>query len=264
MCWGAVTWARVRKMFVGINRSVAAEFGWSDEFFYTELGRPARERQIKTSEIENDETKVLVHNLFQSSPTSRRRISLGGQYLQKVYKEIFKPEESNPGEETNENDSKDNDQFMKEAVKLAKLGQSGGLSKEREPFGTVIVKDGSIVGRGFNRVLLDYDPTATSEIVAITDASKTLGSHNLEGCIMYSTGEPDVMSMGAIYWANIKAVNIGYSLSESAAAGFEDGLIHYAELNNAEHKSLEVYNNIAFDVCRNVFVKYDEFKGTMY
>eukprot|EP00915_Cephaloidophora_sp_WS-2016_P007183 GHVH01009750.1.p2 GENE.GHVH01009750.1~~GHVH01009750.1.p2 ORF type:complete len:383 (+),score=48.37 GHVH01009750.1:68-1216(+) len=273
MCWGGTHWSRIRHMYIGIDKTEAAKFGWSDEFFYTELGKPAIDRVIKTTTITDEKTLNQVKNLFHESPTSKRKVSLGGNYLQKVYEDIFKPKVagsstlkrvfSDESIDTLDHELTDNN-FMREAIRLAQQGLSTGQSKEREPFGTVIVKDGKIVGRGHNKVLADYDPTATSEVVAITDACKTLGTHDLTDCVMYSTGEPDVMSMGAIYWANIKAVNIGYSLADAAAAGFEDGLIHYVELNDASKKMLDVYRNIAFDECKEVFVEYAKKAGTMY
>lgn len=77
------------------------------------------------------------------------------------------------------------------------------------PFGTVIVRDGKIIGEGRNRVATAHDPTAHSEIEAIRDACKRLGTTTLEGSVMYTSGEPCPMCAGAIHWAGIAHVWFG-------------------------------------------------------
>ena len=78
--------------------------------------------------------------------------------------------------------------------------------KHGGPFGCVIVKDNIIVGEGHNRVLIDHDPTAHGEITAIRNACKNLSTHDLSGCILYTTGEPCPMCLAAIMWAGIDKV----------------------------------------------------------
>ena len=81
---------------------------------------------------------------------------------------------------------------MKEAVSEAYEGIKHG---DGGPFGTVIVKDGKIVGRGHNRVIKNQDPTCHGEIEAIHDACKNLGTFQLDGCIIYTSCEPCPMCL---------------------------------------------------------------------
>ena len=87
--------------------------------------------------------------------------------------------------------------YMTEAINEALDGIRCGHGG---PFGCVIVKDGEIIGRGHNRVLIDNDSTAHGEIVAIRNAEQQLGSYDLSGCILYTTGEPCPMCLYAILW----------------------------------------------------------------
>lgn len=90
------------------------------------------------------------------------------------------------------------------------------------PFGSVIVKDGRIVGRGHNRVLSDNDPTCHGEIAAIRDACRALGTYNLSGCVIYTTGEPCHMCLCACMWANIDRIYYGCSIEDNGKIGFRD------------------------------------------
>ena len=78
-------------------------------------------------------------------------------------------------------------QFMRTAIQLAEAGMqtnSGG------PFGAVVVKNGTIIGKGYNRVTSNNDPTAHAEILAIRDACANLGSFQLDDCVIYTSCEP--------------------------------------------------------------------------
>lgn len=113
--------------------------------------------------------------------------------------------------------------WMEEAIALSRESvRSGG-----GPFGTVIVKDGIIVGRGMNRVTVWNDPTAHGEIVAIRDACTHLGAFQLDGCELYTNAEPCPMCFGAIYWARPKAVYFGCTHDDAKAIGFDDAFIHH-------------------------------------
>jgi guanine deaminase len=85
--------------------------------------------------------------------------------------------------------------FMNIAIKEA---QKAFMRNHGGPFGAVIVKDGKIIGRGHNQVVLKNDPTCHGEIQAIRNASKKLNSFDLTGCDIYTTSEPCPMCMGAI------------------------------------------------------------------
>lgn len=109
--------------------------------------------------------------------------------------------------------------FMQRAIELARLGMKSGAGG---PFGAVVVKDGEIIGEGHNRVVVTNDPTAHGEIVAIRDACTRLGTFNLTGCEIHTTGEPCPMCLGAIHWARIGRIYYGFSISDAAAIGFDD------------------------------------------
>jgi tRNA(Arg) A34 adenosine deaminase TadA len=114
-------------------------------------------------------------------------------------------------------------QFMLEAVKLSARSLE---STDGGPFGCVIVKDGEIVGRGYNRVVAGHDPTAHAEIEAIRDACKNLGTHQLDGCTLYTSCEPCPMCLGAIYWARPDAVFYANTRHDAAGIGFDDAFIY--------------------------------------
>lgn len=108
---------------------------------------------------------------------------------------------------------------MQRAIELAREGMSSGAGG---PFGAVVVKDGAIVGEGFNRVVETNDPTAHGEVVAIRDACSKLKNFSLEGCEIHTTGEPCPMCLGAIHWARIGRIYYGFSISDAATIGFDD------------------------------------------
>jgi guanine deaminase len=93
------------------------------------------------------------------------------------------------------------------------------------PFGAIIVSGLRIVGSSGNCVFKDTDPTAHAEIMAIRDACENLGTDNLSGCDIYSSGEPCPMCMAAIYWAKIDAVYFSNTENDALRFGFVDKLI---------------------------------------
>jgi guanine deaminase len=109
--------------------------------------------------------------------------------------------------------------FMRRAIDLARDGMNQGAGG---PFGAVVVKDGVIVGEGWNRVLASNDPTAHGEITAIRDACEKLGTFSLEGCEIHTTGQPCPMCLGAIHWARIRKIYYGFRIEDAAAIGFDD------------------------------------------
>jgi tRNA(Arg) A34 adenosine deaminase TadA len=108
---------------------------------------------------------------------------------------------------------------MRRALELGRHGMEAG---DGGPFGAVIVRDGRIVGEGWNRVLADNDPTAHGEIVAIRDACRRTRTFVLRGCELYTTGEPCPMCLGAIYWARVERVFYGFGIRDAARVGFDD------------------------------------------
>lgn len=113
--------------------------------------------------------------------------------------------------------------WMKEAIALARNGMNNG---DGGPFGCIVVKNGEIVGRGWNRVLATNDPTAHAEVVAIRDACKNLNSFQLDECELYTSCEPCPMCLGAIYWSRPAKVYFAANRNDAADAGFDDSFIY--------------------------------------
>jgi guanine deaminase len=113
--------------------------------------------------------------------------------------------------------------FMGLAIELARQGVDSGSGG---PFGCVIVKDGILVGEGYNQVTSTNDPTAHAEVVAIRAACAQLGSFQLDGCTIYTSCEPCPMCLGAIYWARPERVFYAATREDAAAAGFDDQYIY--------------------------------------
>lgn len=94
---------------------------------------------------------------------------------------------------------------MREAIALGETAAALG----EIPVGAVIVKDGQIVGRGYNRREMDHDATGHAEIMAIRDACRTLNTWRLTGCTLFVTLEPCPMCTGAILQSRISTVVFG-------------------------------------------------------
>jgi guanine deaminase len=109
--------------------------------------------------------------------------------------------------------------FMRRAIALSRKSLDVG---EGGPFGAVVVRDGEIIGEGWNQVLGSRDPTAHAEIVAIRAACSLLGRHNLDGADIYTTCEPCPMCLGAILWARIGRLFYANTRADAAAIGFDD------------------------------------------
>lgn len=109
--------------------------------------------------------------------------------------------------------------YMRMAINEAKKGILAGHGG---PFGCVIVKDGEVVGKGHNQVIKNQDPTCHGEVMAIHKACKKLGTFDLNGCELYTTGEPCPMCLGAILWANIEKVYYGCNIIDTEKIGFRD------------------------------------------
>jgi tRNA(Arg) A34 adenosine deaminase TadA len=114
-------------------------------------------------------------------------------------------------------------EFMRAAIRLS-------LSKMRAncggPFGAVVVREGRIVGRGWNQVTSTNDPTAHAEVTAIRAACKKLKTFQLDDCELYTSCEPCPMCLAAIYWARFKKVYYANTRRDAAKIQFDDALIY--------------------------------------
>jgi guanine deaminase len=109
--------------------------------------------------------------------------------------------------------------FLREAIRLSVEKMK---ANEGGPFGAVVVRDGEIVGRGWNRVTSTNDPTAHAEVVAIRDACSRLNNFSLAGCDVYSSCEPCPLCLAAIYWSRLERIYYAATSDDAASAGFDD------------------------------------------
>ena len=86
-----------------------------------------------------------------------------------------------------------------------------------QAYGAVVVRDGVIVGEGRNYVVLHNDPTAHSELLAVRDAARRLGTRDLSQCDVYSTATPCAMCQGALYWGRVRRVYTESTLEQGFA-----------------------------------------------
>ena len=120
-------------------------------------------------------------------------------------------------------DTTQDEKYIRRAVELATANVT---TKAGGPFGCVIVKDGTVLAEGENRVTGTSAPTAHAEIVAIRRACGRLGTHQLDGAVLYSSTLPCPMCLAAIYWARPERVVYACTAEDAAAAGFDDALIY--------------------------------------
>lgn len=111
---------------------------------------------------------------------------------------------------------------MKRAIELSKknIEHGGG------PFGAVIVKDGQIIGEGFNKVTANNDPTAHAEVEAIRQACKNINNFDLSGAEIYTSCEPCPMCLSAIYWARLGKIFYANTKKDAAEIEFDDDFIY--------------------------------------
>jgi guanine deaminase len=140
--------------------------------------------------------------------------------------------------------------FMAEAISEAKYGIEHG---EGGPFGAVIVKNGVIIGRGHNQVIKNNDPTCHGEIMAIHDACKKLGSFDLSGSTIYTTGYPCPMCFGAILWANVDKVYYGCNLIDTEKIGFRDSVFYEKSQGEAKESFLK---ELSRQECLKLYEEY--------
>jgi len=129
------------------------------------------------------------------------------------------------------------------------------------PFGAVIVKDGVILSSAHNTVIESKDATAHAEINAIRKASQKLNTHDLTGCILYTSAEPCPMCLSAIIWSNIKIVYYANTKKDADSIGFRDDIIYeYLKGNN---NSIIELHHIPNEEALKVFENFKEIKDKL-
>ena len=146
-------------------------------------------------------------------------------------------------------------EFMRRAIALSEKGalveKSGGV------FGAVIVKEGKIVGEGYNQVIEYNDPTCHAEMQAIRDACKHLKTPHLSGCILYTSSECCPMCLCAAYWAHIDHIFYAARIEDAKEYGNFDDIDYFNEIRKTsiERKihSTELLRDEAIEVWKKFY-----------
>ena len=133
---------------------------------------------------------------------------------------------------------------MREAISLARSAECLG----EVPVGAVIVREGIIIGRGFNSPIGESDPTAHAEIAALRDAARTLANYRLPGCELFTTLEPCAMCAGAILHARLTRVVYG---ARDLKTGVHGSVIDLFAVERLNHHT-EVVGGVLAEECRQL------------
>ena len=133
----------------------------------------------------------------------------------------------------------EHEKFIRRAIELSSKAaleySTGGV------FGAVVVKDGKIVSEGMNRVVASHDPTWHAEMEAIRLACITLQSFKLEGCTLYTAGEPCPMCLATSYWAGIERIYYAATVADALKYGnFDDSFIYKELALPVEKRSIKM------------------------
>jgi|SRR5579863_2487195 len=131
--------------------------------------------------------------------------------------------------------------WMQEALRAAQRALEAG----EVPVGAVVVHKGKVVGRGFNRNIVDSDPTAHAEIVALREAGVAMGNHRLGDCTLFATIEPCAMCAGALVHARIRRLVYG---ADDPKAGAVHSVLQVVNYPGANHK-IEVRGGVLAGRC---------------
>ena len=138
--------------------------------------------------------------------------------------------------------------YMQEALRSAQRALEAG----EVPIGAVVVCDGKIVGRGHNRNIIDHDPTAHAEILALREAGAAIGNHRLGDCDLFVTIEPCAMCAGAMIHARLKRVVYGAADPKAGAAGSVMMVLNHPALNH----SMEVQQGVLAGRCAELLQQF--------
>jgi tRNA(adenine34) deaminase len=138
--------------------------------------------------------------------------------------------------------------WMELALEQARLAAMAG----EVPVGALVIKDGEIIGRGHNRNLLENDPTAHAEIVALREAAAKIANHRLNGCTLVATIEPCPMCAGALVHARIARLVYGASDPKAGAAGSALQVLNHPLLNHR----MEVRAGVLSEKCSEILQQF--------
>lgn len=140
------------------------------------------------------------------------------------------------------------EKYMKEAIRQAKKA----YALDETPIGCVIVYEGKIIGRGYNRRNTDKNPLAHAEMTAIKKASRKMGDWRLEGCTMYVTLEPCQMCAGAIVQSRLERVVIGCMNPKAGCAG---SILNLLQMDRFNHQA-EVVRGVLEEPCSSLMKQF--------
>jgi tRNA(adenine34) deaminase len=138
--------------------------------------------------------------------------------------------------------------WMQEALRAAQRGLGAG----EVPVGAVVVHQGKIVGRGFNRNIADSDPTAHAEVVALREAGAVIGNHRLGDCEVFATIEPCPMCAGALVHARIRRLVYGADDSKAGAVHSVMQVVNHPSLNH----HIEVRGGVLAGKCADLLQEF--------
>lgn len=150
-------------------------------------------------------------------------------------------------------------EFMRIAIQEAREGISNG---DGGPFGTAIVRDGVLIASGHNHVLAYNDPTCHGEVDAIRKACKRLGTFDLTGCELYTTGEPCHMCLCACMWANISKIYYGCTIADNEIIGFRDN--KFDQIFGGRDKLGDYMTEVDREACLRLFQDYSKMNAAKY
>lgn len=141
------------------------------------------------------------------------------------------------------------DAHMRRAIALSRAHMEAG---DGGPFGAVVVRDGLVIGEGWNQVTSANDPTAHAEVMAIRDACRRLGSFSLAGSELFTSCEPCPMCLAATYWARIDRLYFANTREDAASIGFDDAFL-YREIGKPPPQQVLPIHRILGAEARVVF-----------
>lgn len=150
-------------------------------------------------------------------------------------------------------------EFMRVAIAEARMGITNG---DGGPFGTAIVKDGELIASGHNHVLAYNDPTCHGEVDAIRKACQKLGTFDLSGCELYTTGEPCHMCLCACMWANISKIYYGCTIADNEIVGFRDN--KFDQIFGGRDKLGDYMTELDRQACLQLFSDYSKMNYRKY
>ncbi|MDR0304834.1 MAG: nucleoside deaminase [Chitinispirillales bacterium] len=137
------------------------------------------------------------------------------------------------------------EKFMKKALKEAQKA----FANNEVPIGAVVVKDGKIIAKGYNKIELKQDPTAHAEIVALAAAAKKIGTWRLDDCQLFVSVEPCVMCLGACFQARVKKIVFGAGDSRFGAISNKN----YVEIaKNVYMREPEIVGGVCEEKCKEL------------